>query len=376
VALLLSGVGSIDASAALSGGQFLTVPECLDLFGSSFVVTYWDGSQYVETTATYQSTSSLGTIPVVAQSDYIESGRLVLDYTFTGLISADPSQVQLDIAPVYSLFQVDQVHTVILFPSGPEYTNVYQSPQWIWSISGVRTVFEGLSSSNEMYRIPVGNTLCQYVPVDWDSQSLTTASSQRAVFSGGNFLRDGSTYHIFIGVPYVTSGASGSSGSGSSSTSSSGSINVDLHETNGLLDGILDVLDGLLDGIAALFIPDQEFLEDFSSDLEDAAVEHLGGVWEAEQLVADHLAVFTDTAASGSITIPSAAIPLAGETFYFPPAGSNTVDLKPDELENSAFSLLYDGLAMILDFLCTAAFVNMCKKKVEHFLNPDTEVVE
>lgn len=258
---ILWGGGGLVASAALSGGRFMTTQECLDTFGSSFSVSYWDGTDIVETTALYQSTAVFGTVASVAQTDYMQPGRSCLLYTFQGSVSSSPEQIQIDIQPQYSLFDIDQLHTAILTPANATYTTPYQSPQWIWMLGGQRTVFEGLSSANgEMYRTYVDNRLCIYCPVDWVSQSLTSGYSVRATFCSGSLTPVDGIYYIYIGVPYITYDAEGSNGTIGSTTSSTGDItvNIDMEETNGLLGSIGNAIVDIYDILTGNYDSDLE----------------------------------------------------------------------------------------------------------------------
>lgn len=160
-----------------------------------------------------------------------------------------------------------------------------------------------------------------------------------------------------------------------SETTTSINVNVDvnLNETNGILSGIKQGIDnivtGIINGLKALFIPSDDFMDGFKSDMQQLLEEHLGGLYEAEQIMVDSFEQFPDVAAKSEIYIPPAQLPLGGETFS---VGGWHVPLKVSGLP----SLLYDGIAFIIDFLCIAAFLRMCRNKLEIFLNPDSEVIQ
>lgn len=166
------------------------------------------------------------------------------------------------------------------------------------------------------------------------------------------------------GEPVVTTTATTTSPSGS---------DVDLTETNGLLGRILAALQGIaqsiLDGIKGLFIPDDDFMDGFKDDMSDLLEDHLGGLYEAEQIMVNAFGRFPEVAAKSEIYIPPATLNLAGTAFT---VGDWHVPLKVSGIP----AVLYDGIAFIIDFLCLAAFLRMCRNKLEIFLNPDSEVVK
>lgn len=150
-------------------------------------------------------------------------------------------------------------------------------------------------------------------------------------------------------------------------------VNVDMNETNGLLSGIKQGIDnivtGIINGLKALFIPSDDFMDDFKSDMEDLAEDHLGGLYEAESILVDMFEQFPEVVSKNEIYIEPVNIPLAGETLTL---GNWHVPLKVAGIP----SIFYDGLAFIIDFLCLMAFLRMCRNKLEIFLNPDTEVIK
>lgn len=336
----------------------MTAAECLETFGESFSVTYWNGTELVQTNALYQNTATLGTVPSVAVTDYLQNGRTVLAYSFSGSISGSPEQIQIDLQPQYSLFDIDQLHTVIMTPSGATPTTPYQSPQWIWMLGGKRTVFEGISANNDMFRIPVNNTLCLYAPVDWSSQSLSSGYSVRAVFSGGQLLKQNDLYWIYIGVPYISSGASGSQGTFSDSQTSasvSGDINVsvDMSETNGILDSIKDILSGIVSGVAGIFVPDQDFLLDWKVDMGGILDDTFGKYTEIDDLLERVKNMLVDTQPNAVVRFPGIHPP--GSSFFIPAQDVNAVP--------PALADFVEYIKFGFDILATCLFVNSCKLK-------------
>lgn len=156
-------------------------------------------------------------------------------------------------------------------------------------------------------------------------------------------------------------------------------VDVDMTETNSLLgqikQAILGIVEGITNALKDLFIPDEEFLDDFKEDMlgtdqeSGFLEEHLGGLYQAIEAIGRIFDEFPDAVAATSIDIPACQIPLAGETLTL---GPYSVPLIVEGLPQ----IFYDGLKFIIDFLCVAAFLNMCRNKLEIFLNPDSEVVQ
>lgn len=382
--MLLSGVCSLNADAAeLSDGKFLTSEECLSVFGNSIPFQYFNGQSYVESSFLYDSVDTISS----AGSDFSLLGSSCLVYTATVPdLVANKEYITVDISPSYSIFNTTQIHTAILLSTGvrTSYANggpstVFQSPTWEWYIGGQRYLYgndvsiSGTWVTAKLKSVPVHFT---YVPVDFESQATTSGYSVRAVFSGNKSYE--SKLYLAIACPYVSVDADAVSGTGQTGSSgSSGSdvnvnVEVDMSETNGLLGSLIDAVKGIassiLDGIKRLFVPTEEELSSFSEDMEALAQNHLGGLYQAVQLLADFFDGLKDVASKDSITIPACNIPLAGETLTL---GPYDVPLKVSGMP----AILYESIAFIIDFLATAAFINMCKRQLEIFLNPDSEVI-
>lgn len=150
-------------------------------------------------------------------------------------------------------------------------------------------------------------------------------------------------------------------------------VDIDMDQTNGLLSQIKQGIDGLaaaiVNGLHNLFVPDDDFMEDWVSDMEDLLEDHLGGLYEAKDILVDFYEEFENVTASSTIDIPTCNIPLAGETLTL---GGWSVPLKVQGLPQ----ILYDGIAWITDFLCLMAFLRMCRKKLEIFLVPESEAIK
>ena len=192
----------------------------------------------------------------------------------------------------------------------------------------------------------------------------------------------GTVLYFIIICPYIGSSMSGdppaeTTTNTETSSPSSGTtvvVDVDMTETNSLLGQIKQAILGIVDGIKGLFIPDPEYLEDFKefflgTDDEPGFLEdHLGGLYEAVELIDEFIESLLDITPHATFHVPAASIPLAGTNFQ---VGNWDLSVESEAIPQAA----YQALKWLIDFLATAAFLNMCKYKLEIFLNPDTEVV-
>lgn len=349
----------------------MTPAESLQVFGSSINFQFFNGTDYTDAVFTYDTTATVtgyyGDIPTFY--DDISGTATYLKYTasVTGL-STNVNYITVDVRPSYSLFDTEQLTTCIaLSHTGVYLSTTYQSPSWDWYISGNVEHFENNLTYNTNYHsmLAFNRIRASYVPLQFFSQSTFSGYSQRAVFCGNS--PDSGVLTLLIMCPYISADAEGSNGTFTQTSSSSGGgdvnvdVNIDMEETNGLLRGIPDA-------IGALFLPDDAALEQFHSDMQDLAEDHLGGLYEAVELLDDFAAAFVNVSPQSSLTVPEFHIPLAGSDFVL---GGLDMPLVYPQL-----SSLYTSLAWIIDFLATAAFLNMCKKKLEIFFVPETEKVE
>lgn len=371
----------VDA-AAYSDGRYMTPAEALETFGQSIDCKFFNGTDYTDSTFTYNGVWST-VYGDHSGGSWTYEGTQFLEYTSNIEPTTNPQYITFDISPLYSLFDTSQIHTVICLSTGSDnsVSTSYQSPSWDWIYDGQQYHLENSSEgdiSGQYAYIRSDYQNFTFVPCDLTSSRLASGYSYRAVFSGnrGNY-----PCRLLIGLPYVSADASGSQGT--FTTSSSGDINVnvdvDMSETNSKLDeqtgllqsikeGISGIFESIKNALVSVFVPDDGFMDDFKTDMQDLLSEHLGGLYQAVSAIDDIFDRFGEARAKGSIHIDAVNIPLAGETLTL---GNWDVPLKVDGL-----NLLYDGIAFIIDFLAIAGFLNMCRKKLEIFLNPDSEVIE
>lgn len=362
----------------------MTVQETRQFIGDSFSVTYYNGSDYVTTTATYDSFTSFVSETSENPSGFF-SGSSWLRYRITmNNINSSPAYVTVHLEPSYSLFDTEYIYTCFALS---KVTNssissaAYQSPNSDWYIAGSNMNFanssQSASGSGTYAYITLGTgAQCSYIPIVHRSQSTFSAYSIDAEFSGGF----SSLASFYVMCPYVSDSASGASGSFASTSGSGGgssgsgtdinvNVDVDLTETNGLLGRIEIILSGIVDGIKDLFLPDEEFMSQWVDDMQQLLADHLGGLYQAIDMLDEFWEQFENVTTASEIYIPACQIPLAGETLTL---GDWHVPLKVAGLP----SIFYDGLALIIDFLAVMSFLHMCRNKLEIFLVPESEVVQ
>lgn len=244
----LWGGGGLVASAALAGGRYLTPSETVEVLGNTLKVTYFNGTDTTETDAVYVGADTVGYLEGIHVTDYLQSGLATVVYSFSGNVINNPSYIAVEFPAEFAILETEQVYTVAgITASGSGISNdVYQAPQWVWTMAGARQVFEGRHDYGMHYRTELSYNFANgeqfdYIPVSWIHQGETSAFSQRLYFSYASAAQDGK-YYIAIGVPYITASGDIDTVTGTTGTNPDGSINVDLSETNGLLGGIAGIL--------------------------------------------------------------------------------------------------------------------------------------
>lgn len=377
------------AHAALSGGKFLTQQESLEMFGRQITGRYYDGTQYVDTVFNYVTDDAIGELYVDSSysGDIVARGVEGLVYSANNIsVNTNPSAITFDLHPEISVLNTQQIHTVIGLSGGGSISNtVYNPPRWEWVINGLTTVYQAQGGAGPSYPQywpsfqGYGQYYYSFVRADYTANSDISGYSLRASFYGNSVA--GGNYLLFIAYPYVSNNAVGQSGtlaSGSGSVTTTGTTTTtgnetDLTETNSLLgsikQGIENLANSILNGLKNLFIPSETFMTEWKDDMSDELEDHLGGIYEATDILHDWAAQFRNVQASSEIYVPAVTVPLAGVSWT---VGDWHVPLKPTGMP----ALVYEGFALIVDFLALAAFLNMCHKKLEVVLVPESEKVD
>lgn len=390
---------SVESSAAVDTRE-VTPEELHSLLGDELSGSFYDAQGYKSCTFKYLGTAigasnwDLWPTSFLSYSTYTEYTYLL--YRAPIMVANDPAldySVQVDVPLTFS---GSRFQSAIGFSLGTmrssdnfNYSHIYKYNFVNAFLDGQTTNFSAHGNASSSASSQYGSFAMQfsfdgyrYSPlfrmIPFDSRDHDTIDVKYLLGSG---ISSSSDYGVVVAImcPLVssdgdlTSANSPSGGSGSSGGDIHVDVNVDMSETNGLLGKLIDAVASLgtsiLNGIKNLFIPTEEDLISFTDSMRELAQNHLGGLYQAFELLQHFFDSLTSVSSKDSITIPACNIPLAGETLIL---GPYDVPLKVSGIP----AVLYEGIAFIIDFHCTAAFINMCKKKFEIFLNPDSEVVQ
>lgn len=353
----------------------MTPQEALQTFGNTISCQYYVNGDYQTATFTYNSvwSSAYGDH---SNGAWTYEGSQFLEYTCNISPDVNPQYITFDIQPMYSIFDTEQIHTVICLSTGSQnsVSMIYQSPSWDWVFDGqtyhLENSAEGDISGQFAYIRSDGQGFT-FVPADFSSPRLASGYSYRAVFSGNvaNY-----PCRLLIGIPYVSTGASGSEGT--FTTASSGgntniNVSVDMSETNEKIDEsngflssivswITDFFSNLGSFFVRLFVPADGFIDNWKEDLAEAIADTFSPVDTVNDTL-DRLKQAFDIAGEGSINaIEFPAISIPGTSFSTPAV---SVPLRP-----MSDSSIYDRIAKFIDIVATIAVFNMLLNKFKAFL--------
>lgn len=236
--VFLCSIGS--ASFAVSAdsilpvdGHFMTVADTFSLYGDTFPVTYYNGSEYVDTVATnnFSGSTKSGTITIDGES------VPVVFYQVTGLssLSTAPSFITAELRPQYSIYDTYYIYQWCGLSSYASVaSSVYSPPSWLYNIGGSDFLYEGTAVNGEytasynlssFFGSSWSNTKMTVIPMDYDGAISTYGYSKRIRFYG-NGKSQYNNFVFFISCPYVSGDAFGSSGTPVSTTATSAVASV------------------------------------------------------------------------------------------------------------------------------------------------------
>ena len=141
-------------------------------------------------------------------------------------------------------------------------------------------------------------------------------------------------------------------------------MNDKLDHTNNFLEnivqGIVNLPQNLLEGIKGLFVPDAESMAAYQDQWSELLADRFGAIYESVAVIDDFISSIDSSAKQEEVTFPSITVDLAGTPWTF---GGWSVDIVPD---NFAFLTTYSKL--IVNIICTFAFVNGLRNKFESIL--------
>lgn len=174
-----------------------------------------------------------------------------------------------------------------------------------------------------------------------------------------------------------------------------GDININLESTNDRLDQIIEKLDdiynnmgvsvdidttdiqnsisnaasSIVSGIRGLFIPSQTDLINFRLNMQSDFQNHFPAFFTAEDKLHNLYSIFSNSVTPRSkISVPlvQMSIPdVSNNTSADFSFGGFDVELKPNQ---DKLGILYDSLALVIDFIATLAVLNMLRNKLHRIL--------
>lgn len=365
------------ACAALTEGRYLTQQETLDLFGQSIDITYFDGQNFVDTTASYYRPATCET----DYSDYVHSGLTGLFYVFSSSSSYNNNDyVSVRLQPQWSILDTHQIHCVLAV--GTSVTQLssaaFDAPGWVWHVAGNRVRYEAIPDNNSLYPIMQYNDgwlrYAPFVEVSHSSQTAFDCSSIEAQFTG--VLSAGSVC-IFIGCPYVSSDSSAATGTvatvttGSTTETTAVSVNVtvtvDMDDTNSLLEVIIEWLEGVGNVISGLFVPPSSWYDTFRENCIDIFENAFGDNDSFEEYFSDFIAQLKTAGTTTTVHWPGLSVPTSSGSFVqlsepadvsVIPGGTWSIPI------NGHTYTLIDFCKYLIDLAATVAFINTIVQKL------------
>lgn len=358
----------------------MTPQEALDTFGNSISCQYYTNNGDYQTAAfTYNSVWSYA-YGDHSNGSWTYEGTQFLEYTCNVEPNVNPQYITFDIQPLYSIFDTEQIHTVICLSTGSQnsISMIYQSPSWDWVFDGVNYHLENSSEgdiSGQYSYIRSQGQGFTFVPADFTSTRLASGYSYRAVFSGNiaNY-----PCRLLIGIPYVSTGASGSEGT--FTTASSGgdtniTVNVDMSETNEKIDETNGLIGSILSWIGNFFVnlgntvkgwfvPSQDFITNWVHRLIDIIEDKFAPWPVADQTIKDIVQRLLTALGEGgvqSVDFPSITIPGVPDGPFIQ---GRSVSLTGD----GAWADLIEIFRDFVDVVCTIWVINMVCHRVKGML--------
>ena len=390
LSIVFSGA-CIKASAAPSGGEYMSASDVLQFYGARISAQYYNGSDYTDFEFVYSSQSSIDSIySSVSYPDSVYSGAPFLLYyadisNLPGYNTA-VGHVTVQVTPQYSITNTSFIHTFIGLQDLGSNSDTYQSPSydWVWSGDSVHLENSASDPSTSGGQACFGDSASPsshlwytFVPVDLTSSSTTSGYSVRASFSGNDVRGTANVLGLAVGIPYVSSGASGSSGT-LPPVSSQPDINVNvdmsetnekIDETNGLIGSILSWIGNFFvnlgNTVKGWFVPSQDFITNWVHRLIEIIEDKFAPWPVADQTIKDIVQRLLTALGEGgvqSVDFPTITIPgVPGGPFI----EGRSVPLKGD---NGAWADLIEVFASFVDVVCTIWVINMVCHRVKAVL--------
>ena len=118
----------------------------------------------------------------------------------------------------------------------------------------------------------------------------------------------------------------------------------------------------IIDGIKGLFVPDEDYMSDYSDKWDSLLSQRLGAVYQVSDVLINSWKNVTDVDTQKTINIPKLEIPLPDNNkFVFGPYDVNIV---PD-----GFSFLFDSIRLITSICIVVLVFNGLRRKYDEVVN-------
>ena len=270
----------------------MTAQEVRNILGDSITGRYYNGSAYVDVTYRYLHSELINQLQQQTASDIVTNNLEVVVYAADiSSVGLNPSYITFDLQPEFQILNTSYIYSFIGHNMSTGISSsVYSPPRWEWFLNGRTTVFQDANLLNpngtEYAHFRTNNSVYYtYAEMAYTSNEPTSGYSLRASFFGNN---PQNTARLAVGLPYVSSSGSGESGTMPTgvttipSTNITVNVDVDMTETNSILDNILSGIGGLVNGVKDLFVPDSEDIQDFKNDVASILDNSFSGYSDAE----------------------------------------------------------------------------------------------
>ena len=135
-------------------------------------------------------------------------------------------------------------------------------------------------------------------------------------------------------------------------------VNVDMSQTNTILGGISDILSGLVSGIQGLFVPSEEWINQWLQAMKNALLDAFGDIPELQDQLQTAIRNLINNSAVQTIHFDGVSPPGVGQII-----APRDVPLRP-----SGFESLYSFIRVAVNLVATIAVVNMLLNKFKAVL--------
>lgn len=294
VIIFVLSFAGVEASAEVVTKSF-TLLEFQDLVGDTLDFTYYDGSSYVDSTAYFEKTATIQTLD--SSGNYVSGIPCLLYYV--DVVNPVNTNRNYDTVTIHPNFYFQNISSLSFSfycstGIGTQYSNVvskdtYRSPSVDFFVDGSRVHQNyGWWNSGGWTNFTTSDNDLKFLQAaySWSSDSEAALITLGDVHFNG--VSDQYDRIIFaVTVPTISEDATLTAGQYVDPNSGSGSggqtiinNNVDLTETHSILGGISNFLSdiweaitgipgSILSGIQSIFVPSDEFMEEFEDEIED-----------------------------------------------------------------------------------------------------------